>query len=256
MKTKHTLPILAVFALLAACTPAAEPTAVHTATVAETPKPSATVTKTPRPTTNWTATAEVKATDEMAYLLELVAPDLELAGYSMDEGELGFQLEDPIKIVAELAHYRYWDYPGGFTNPVFEDFVLGVDITWDSEVGFAGCDVIFRSDGDVADGEMAEFSTERLSGAPSYWLSVINFNQNRGVIASGSSSAIDQDSHATNHYVIAVVGNEVDIFVNGAHLTRGYIKESMTRGEIVFQAWQDSGETSCTFSNAWVWELP
>jgi hypothetical protein len=255
MKTNQVLLILAVFALLAACNPAAEPTAAHTATITDTPKPSPTVTKTPRPTTDWTATAEVKATEEMAYLLETVAPDLELAGFSLSEGELGFLQEEPIKIVAELPSRRYWDFPGGFTNPVFEDFVLGVDITWDSEVGFAGCDVVFRSDGDVGDGEFAEFSTMRLSGAPSYNLSIVHFNQYQ-TISDGTSAAIKQIAQSRNHYVIAVVGSEVDIFVNGQHLTTSYIKESMTRGEIAFQAWQNSGETTCTFSNAWVWELP
>jgi len=242
--------------LLAACAPAPAPTATLTLSPSATLEPSATPTRTPKPTTDWTATAQVKATDEMAYLVDSVQPDLELVGYSIDEGELGYQMEGPIEIVAELPNFRYWDFPEPFTNPVFEDFVLSLDIVWNSETGFAGCDVIFRSDGDIGDGEHAKLSTMRLSGAPSYDLTIVNFNTIYGVIARGSNMAIKQGANAVNHYVIAVQGSEVRVYVNGVRLAAGNVKESMNKGEIVFEAWQESGETTCTFSNAWVWELP
>lgn len=248
--------LILLIGLLVACSPVPTPTASLTPSPSGTTEPSSTPTRTPKPTTDFTATAQVKATDEMAYLQEFVAPDLELVGYSIDEGEIGYRMEDSIQIVAELPNYRYWDFPEPFTNPVFEDFVLSLDIAWNSETGFAGCDVLFRSDGDVADGEYASLSTMRLSGAPSYRLSIVNFNTISGIIANGSNMAIRQGADTINHYVIAVHGSAVRVYVNGVRLAAGNVKESMNKGEIVFEAWQDSGETTCTFSNAWVWELP
>jgi hypothetical protein len=250
--------ILAACAQTPASTPAQTSTPSETLGPTETLEPSATATKTPSPTPNWTATAIVKATDEMDFVLDMVAPDLEMLGFPLDEGELAYRMEEPSELEASGQGEDDFDaqYLEGLHSPVFKDFVLAVDIGWKSDMGLAGCSIIFRSDVDLRGGEFAEFSTARISGAPSYILFVASSTSSGGLVSRGTDPAIDQDFGAINHYVLTAVGSEVTVYVNGERLTRGYIKDSMFEGEIAFNVWQGSGETTCTFSNAWVWEMP
>ncbi len=89
-KPVATLSLLIIATL--ACQTALPPQATSTATL--TASATSTPTKTPVPTRNSTATHAAQETEEMTHILEVIAPDLELAGYSIDQGQLAWEMED------------------------------------------------------------------------------------------------------------------------------------------------------------------
>jgi hypothetical protein len=241
--------------VLAACgnsSPEAAPTAT------DAPQPTATETDIPTPTLDLTATAEVQATADTAALLELIAPDLELAGYSTDVGSLAYLGGDPIEIIANEPGSRFWDVMDD-PNPVFANFVMGIDVEWDSKTGVAGCDILFRAEQDLSRGEYVAFETMRLSGLP-YWDFVwYHFNQRQAYLTGSdlkTNSAIKLDSGSLNHYVLVVDAATARGYANGTRLGTGTLPVAITEGRFGFQTWQESGISTCTFSNIWVWALP
>jgi len=215
-------------------------------------------TRTPEPTVDRTATAEVVATEEMAQLQELVAPDLELAGYSLDEGQLGYAAsEDKALTTNQFNSFTYDNLDS--SHPSFANFVLGLDVQWDSETGIAGCEIAFRAEEDIEQGQHIRFRTLRLSGFPGWVVWLINFNEIQANLTAGgvqSSSAIKLASGSTNHYVLVADGTSFVVYANGERIGAGTMPARVSEGQILFSAWQESGLTTCTFSNIWVWELP
>lgn len=256
--------LFAICTLLAACGPSAESLSgtadaalAQTQTAGYTPAPTLKPTRTHVPTPDRTGTAVARATEEMSFFQENVAPDLEVAGLSFDKGELGYKMESPISIsINQGGNWRYFNQLET-NNPVFSNFVISVDITWQSETGLAGCDIVFRSDGDMHDGEFVRFQIVRLSGFPGWNLSEIKFNRVQGRLTSTSntSPAIELETGSTNHFVLVVNGKNVSAYANGTLLGHGLMSAHITEGEIFFQAWQESKATTCVFSNAWVWDL-
>jgi hypothetical protein len=253
-------------ALLAACAPSpdqvtqtAEMSIVQTQTAAPTLTPSITPTpsRTPRPTTDFTATVVAKATKDQAYLEDAVAPDLEVTGLTLDQGKLAYQMKEAINItIAQGGSWHYWE-PVTSSNPTFSDFVLGVDVTWYSQTGRAGCAILFRAESDVLNGEYAEFGTIRLSGFPGWDFAILKFNDVQDYLTTKnqSSSAIHLESGSINHYVLVAIGKIVTVYANGTRLGSGTLPEHLSEGRIFFQTWQESNQTTCIFDNAWIWDL-
>jgi len=215
-------------------------------------------TRTPQPTVDRTATAEAVAAEEMAHLQELVAPDLELAGYSLDEGQLGYAASEDISLTVDTFGTRVNDFLDS-SKPSFANFVLGVDVEWDSETGRAGCHIMFRAGDDLDKDEFAVLQTIRLSGAPEWAIILVKYDAGQTILNAGgyqSSAAIKLASGSTNHYVLVVDGPSFIVYANGERIGAGTMPARVTEGTIAFGAWQESGLTTCNFSNIWVWELP
>jgi len=51
-----------------------------------------------------------------------------------------------------------------------------------------------------------------------------------------------------------VEGTTFTAYVNGTRLGRA-VDSKLSEGRIAFFAWQESGETTCTFDNTWIWDL-
>ena len=54
--------------------------------------------------------------------------------------------------------------------------------------------------------------------------------------------------------VVSAVGNKFDVYINGEleGSYRDYAKK-LSGGRFAFEASQNSGTTTCTFKNTWVW---
>ena len=69
-----------------------------------------------------------------------------------------------------------------------------------------------------------------------------------------SASVLHSDQGSTNRMTIIVRGNKFEVYANGDRL--GVFTDStLTQGIVAFMAWQESGKTTCTFTNAWLWVL-
>lgn len=152
----------------------------------------------------------------------------------------------------EVTSYNSFVYD--FINDdTFTDFVYHTDINWESSGGLAGCGLVFHSDGDINEGQYYIFALMRLQNAPLWEMYYVN-NGGWKSLGHNYSNAIKDKQGEQNELVIITRGANVQAYVNGTRLTEiDYNK--LTKGAIAEMVWQDSGVTSCTFSDTWVWAL-
>ncbi len=230
-------------------TPTLTPTQTATATLTATPTETATATQDAK------ATAAAKATAEAEALIAKIQPVLEQYNLSTSQGKLGWVQKEDVEIFIDTYNSLIWDE---FTpaNVSFSDFVLSVDITWTSKMGFAGCGLILMAEKDMYDGEHYQFEALRLSGAPAWRMIFMNYGEVQ-FYASGDirfNNAINLKDESTNNYVFVVKDQLLTAYANGIRLSNMDVtkRKSGTFGVVGFQ---DSGETTCTFSNGWIWNL-
>mgnify|MGYP001583637227 CR=1 FL=1 len=79
-----------------------------------------------------------------------------------------------------------------------------------------------------------------------------NFQNNLTGILDAPS--LNDESGGTNRITIIAQGDKLTAYANGDKLGSA-VDRRLTEGTVAFLAWQESGETTCTFSNAWLWVL-
>lgn len=268
----------ALLLMVSACTsPAPEPTATPTAEPptdtpeptatpvppTDTPEPTATPTETPTeiPTDTPTATEDLAATaaaESTAAAEAAVGQVVEiLAGYDIapESGHLAWNSPDAMALTFTGG--------GGGTlyNPiddgtVYQSYVLHTDMMWESETGVAGCGIILHSEDNMDVGAQYRIYTLRLSGLPGWDVELWEFGDWKST-ATGDvlfNSAIDQGNGATNKMVIIVRPGLMGVYANGTRLSNVIIN-SRSEGRLGYFVWQESGLTTCTFSNNWIWIL-
>ncbi|MFZ6029712.1 MAG: hypothetical protein ACOYYS_18515 [Chloroflexota bacterium] len=279
---RKTMIVLALAALtlgtLAACTPA-EPTATptlpptatpvptDTATPTETPTPTDTATPTETPTSTPTdtpvptetpdkkATAAVKATATAEAVLAQILEDLAPYELTVEEGSLAWYSEDVTEV--SLSSYNSYNFKDLDPKMKLANFIIKFDVTWNSTGGLAGCGLFFRAENDITKGDSYRFATLRFSGAPAWDLEYWS-NGRSDHFVSGEvkfSNLIDLAQGSTNAYIIKMDGDEITVYANGGRMGT-FNSSKRLDGKLAYMALQESGETTCTFSNTWVWELP
>ncbi len=252
-------------ALLAACG-AAQPEPTATLAPTSTPRPTETATPTPTdtptPTETPTATPDLSATavaeEEAAFRAkaEEVGAELEAVGLSADQGSLAWVSNSPVELTLQTYSTHYWAplAEGEF----FSDFVLKADVTWESTSGLAICGFWLRAQGLHEDSEYYVFQTLRLSGLPAWDVELWEYNRWKATVSPGgkliTSPHIDQDQGSTNTYLFVAEGNLLTVYANGHRLGRVTLT-SLHKGLLAYYIWSESGETTCTFDNAWIWDL-
>lgn len=263
------LMLLAIMFAGCALIPAAQPTATQPPAATNTPQPTATdkPTNTPEPTATNTpipptdtpvptptidkaATEAAKATEAAAAAQAVISADLAKFDVALSDGQLIYLQANPVKIrldsYGQLTHSEIEDSQAA-------DFILYTEITWESKSGLAGCGIIFRSEDNLQEGDQYQLFMMRLSGAPLWdieWWTDGLFTYGWGL---QSSSYIDVDPGATNQYLLVATGKQVSVYANGNRI--GGINDNR-RGDgiFAFYGYHESGETTCTFDNTWIWE--
>jgi hypothetical protein len=226
-----------------------EPTS--TSTPLPTDTPTAMPTKTPTP--DLAATEAAVATQAADEIIARIAPELDKLGLSPKDGYLAWYSTQPEDI-------RVFDYNAAGASLVGDDltvgdFILFTDVTWESSLGFATCGIIYRAEPE-SDGEYYYFQALRLSGLPAWAIDFWDGDRFITSVSGGAQTnrAINLDQGSTNSYMLVVQGDKMTAYANGTRLRTQYDKRR-SEGYLAFTAWQDSGETTCTFSNGWVWAL-
>src|SRR5687768_17154320 len=221
---------------------------------------------TPIATQDEPAITETVSPTEMPTVPEFVVLDLEVAGYTADQGELVWMQS------GELALFNNAAYPDNVLYQALEprftatNFVFSTDLEWDSEVfngsyNYPACGVIFRAE-DVDHGEQAHFNAVLVNptAIPAWEIELWNSGQYQSTISDLRLSSAIQGAGSMNHFLIVADGSMVTVFANGARLDSVTLKASLSEGEFGFLAraalFADPGITSCIFTNTWVWELP
>lgn len=226
--------------------PSSTPTSVPTETA--TPEPTAT------PTPDLQSTQDALATQQAHDLMAKIAPELEKMGLSPETGYLAWYSTNPESLT--LFDYDAKKYLPIGDDLILGDFVLFTDVTWESTGGFATCGVIFRADSEMLKGKHYLFQAIRLVGFPGWDIELWDGNQFIKNVTDRVQShrIIDQDQGATNSYMLHVEGEKMTAYANGTRL-RGQFDKTRLDGLLALYAWQESGKTTCTFNNGWVWAL-
>jgi hypothetical protein len=249
--------------LLPACasaetTPTASPIKTETSLPTDTsaPMPTSTPTPTLTATPDFAATAAIQATEAIADVVKQIDEELLTIGYSTDRGSLGWVNEGPEEITIRNFNSHEWITLS--SGQSFSDFVLKADVTWESTSGLATCGFWFRADGDDEDAEHYKFQAIRLSGLPVWDVEYWQFNEWQGTITPGgrvvSTAHLNQEQGSTNTFLLAAEGSLFTAYANGQKLGQVTVN-TLRDGLVTFYAWQESGDTTCTFDNAWLWDL-
>lgn len=225
----------------------------------DTPQPSITPTSlptetpTPFPTIDRTGTEDAYATAEMAAKLRPIAPKLEKLGFTLDSGLLVYS--NPSMVAVSVDSYMADDHKLILEKPI-QDFILQADIGWNSTSGLAGCGIMFRAEDDLERGANYQYLMMRLSGAPGWDIQHYRYAQYQYSLVPETqfTQAIDNRQNAVNTVTLIVRGDTIESYMN---TTKGIDAKdnALTEGGIGLLAWQESGKTTCTFSNVWIWKL-
>lgn len=234
-------------------TPSPTDTPVQTTTT--TPSP----TDTPKPTQtsspDRSATAVFQSTQTAVALLPEIDRNLQMADMSTETGDMLWVQDESVPIdLGSFEEALYIPFEG---DPEGSDFALYTEITWVSTSGLAGCGLIFRSEPDFGTGDQYILETIRLSGLPQWDIIYIAdgvFEKN--VTGELATRAIDQDQGATNRLLLITEGEKFTVFINDRRIG-SYFDYTINQldGLFAFLAYQESGDTTCTFDNTWVWSL-
>lgn len=223
------------------------PTVTATATSTATPKPTATATP------NHTATAEAQATAAADALLKKIEPELKEYNVNLADGHLAWSSDE--KYVVTARTYDDYQYKELETAGKLTNFVYHTDITWDTTMGFAVCGMIFHADDDLKKGRLNYFGILRLENAPAW---AIQFRQKSAYQYSLQNwvftNSIFDKYGDTNAITLVVNGQNITPYINGrkTHLVED---TKLKEGRFGFMAYQESGETTCTFNNTWIWAI-
>jgi len=233
-----------------------EPTATDTPepTATDTPEPTETPTDVPTETPDLAATASFESTQAAeAAEAEIIAI---LADYDVppDNGYLAWLNPDDIPVINTTAGTQIYEPID--EGVVYETYVLHTDVTWSSQTGLAGCGIIFHSEDNLEFGEQYQFNMLRLSGAPLWDVELYRNGQYQSTTTGEAkfNSAIDLTDDATNEIVFVVHKGLMTIYANGTRLSNVIIS-TRSEGRIAYFSFQESGRTSCVYSNNWIWVL-
>lgn len=224
-------------------------TAVPTATVTPTPAPSATATP------DISATAQAAATQAAEEAIGRIGAELEAVGLSTESGYLLWAQDEPEAM--ELVNYNEWLYVPFAEDLAASDFVLKSDITWESSSGLATCGLFFRSQKNIEKGKQYYYEMLRLSGLPAWDIIFLQYNEfQKNITDVRTNSAIRQDQGSTNKLMLIAEQEKFTVYINDIRAGSFYdYGKNMLEGYFAFSAWQESGESTCIFSDTWVWGL-
>lgn len=240
-------------------TPAPTATAVPSATATATPTNTPTVvptdTPTPTATSDLMATAAAKATAKADQEIAKIKDDLKYYtsyNLSIDEGSLAyFNAEDTTIVVDSYATSQYL-WIGENLAP--ENFIFKTDVTWNTTMGFAGCGIFFHADDPSSDeANFYEFSIIRYG--VKLGLYYTKNGKLHSLVPFTSDTIINGQNDDTNSLLLVARDGKISAYVNGKRVAWATSK-AIPSGKIALQANQESGETTCTFANTWIWALP
>jgi len=233
--------------------PAATPTNTPLPTASNTPLPTATNTPLPTPTNTLTPTATPDLQATQAAQNEQAARDmlteLELTA---DSGHLGWYQENGVSIALQGPSYDFKTFDDAFKAA---DFVMYSEVTWKTD-SWPTCGLMFRTDDRFDKGNSYMLQFLRFSGLPAWDIEYYRDGQFVSVISNDIqfSDYLNIDDGATNKFVLAAIGNEFKVYVNGNYEGLYYDwSKKLSEGNIAFFASQNAGSTKCTFDKSWIW---
>jgi hypothetical protein len=224
------------------------PTATATQVPTDTPEPTST------PTPDLTATAAVQATATTDAVMAMVKPELDKVGVTPADGHLVWHNDEDI--VLSATSYNEWNYQALKDAGSLKNFVMHADIGWNSTSGLAGCGFVFRSGEDFDTSSQYKLLLVRLQSAPGWLMDYFNLGKWQYSLNGSDdlSRAILDKPDSVNKLTLVARGQDLLTFINGEKM-RLLESNKQLEGSAAFMVDQESGTTTCTFSNGWIYSL-
>ncbi|HNT25079.1 MAG TPA: hypothetical protein PKM21_11975 [Anaerolineales bacterium] len=105
-------------------------------------------------------------------------------------------------------------------------------------------------------GSQYRFLSLRLSGLPAWAINYYDLGLYQTSIWQSTAPGIDMDNGATNRLVLWAEGDKFNIYINDNRVGTYYdYSKKATEGYFAFMANQESGQSTCSYENTWVWVL-
>ncbi|MFZ0545420.1 MAG: hypothetical protein WAM60_08275 [Candidatus Promineifilaceae bacterium] len=205
-------------------------------------------------TRDFQATTAASNADATAQAFQPIMQELQSYGIDTSQGRLAW-MQPPLTLFVE--GYLQYDFDVEFVT-VAHNFVVASDITWNTQFGSTGCGYVVRSDADEEAGNRYFIVATR--GGNGRVLSGVQLNGNLvlddsvDIYANGIDPAFEWQNDTTNRLVVIGRENTFSIYTNGTFLG-DFTPESASfeRGFVAFVALNESGTTTCTFTNGYLW---
>ncbi|HEY3344126.1 MAG TPA: hypothetical protein VGJ97_04320 [Anaerolineaceae bacterium] len=184
-----------------------------------------------------------------------VKPELDKVGVAPADGKLVWHNDEDI--VLSATTYGEWNYQDLKEAGSLKNFVLHADIGWNSTSGLAGCGFVFRAaDGNIKTGAQYKLLLVRLQSAPGWLVDFFNFGKWLFSLNGNDdlSRAILDQPDSVNKVTLVARGQNLLTYINGEKM-RQLESNKQSDGAAAFMVDQESGTTTCTFSNGWVYAL-
>ncbi len=210
---------------------------------------------------NATATAVARATsdtDSAAATAQAVAPflaELPLYGVDPNAGRMAW-IHPPVTIQA--SGYMSHTYANQNIASVAQDFVMASDITWNTRFGTAGCGFVLRSDGNQEGNYDQYIALVIRGGSGELFFSIMQDGRViRNEITDININRLDRSfqwqNDTTNRLAVVARGNTFSFFSNGTHVGNVTPSIAYERGFVAFVGLNESGTTTCTYNNSFLW---
>jgi hypothetical protein len=216
-----------------------------TGAASDTPAPP---TDTPEPEATATVDEFALVTQTAEAAIDEIRATLPTYGVGADEGSLGW-VHQPVTV--EVRTFKEASYASDYPTVIVADFVAQADVTWITDTGLAGCGFMFRADP----------QTETFYGMGVFrgGTGVAAFNEwQNGVSARWDryrdAPTTNPQNGATNTLAVVARGSQFSFYVNG-QVVDTVSNADLPLGAVGFAAFSESGTTTCSFSNGWLWVL-
>jgi hypothetical protein len=205
-------------------------------------------------TRNVVATEQAVQAEGTAQAFQPIQQELQALGIDTNAGRLAWT-QDPLTLFAE--GYLQYEADVQFVT-VATDFVVAADITWNTQFGTTGCGYVVRDNGDEETGDRYFIVATRGGNGRVFTGVQLDGNlvqdDTKDIYANGIDPLFEWQNDTTNRMVVIGRGNTFSIYTNGTFLGDFTPASAFfERGFVAFVALNESGTTTCTFTNAYLW---
>jgi hypothetical protein len=175
---------------------------------------------------------------------------LDEVGEPMGSGSVVWMNPAPLEIDSSKPDFLSYQIIDGVE---VADFAYHANITWETKqkVGIVYCVVMFRIEGDLDTESWYMMRMGRISGAGHVLFDIMSGWTIVG--ESGVFSGYIHDANgADNELILVAKANQFTVYVNGKQATVWW-NTKVERGGFGLGTAQDTGSSTCTFSNNWIW---
>jgi hypothetical protein len=234
-------------------TATALPTATYTPVPTDTP--TATPTASPSPTLDLKATeaANKAATAEAAKAA--FASVLKEFDVDASTGRLVWADTSDVKqeVTAYLETANYVIKDAG----QLDNFVMQSEIKWKTSGALSLCGFTFSAEDDLNTGAYDQIMLMRLQYNPLWTIWRWDNGQFQYHLANDwqESRDIHDENDSKNVLTLVVKGKDITVYINGDKQSRKMEDTKAKKGWLALSTYQESGKTTCTFTNTWIWSI-